>query len=134
MIRKLFSSMFVMAAVISFVAADEFQGTITKVDGDLVTVQRYKKAEKGKKGKGEKDGSPVTMSAKGAKIIRGKLNPDTMKVEDGDPIEGGLKAELFTKIEETKGVNATIVTDGEGKDARITKIRTFARKKVTNAN
>ena len=129
MVRKLICSICLVMAAFSFVAADEFRATITKVDGDLVTFQKYKKAENGKKGRGEKDGDPVTMSAKGAKIIRGKLNAD-MKVEDGDPIAGGLKADLFAKIDPMKGVNATIVTQGEGKDARITKIRTFVRKKA----
>jgi hypothetical protein len=130
MARKLFCSMFVMVAVIGFVAAEEFQATITKVDGDNITYQKYKKADKGKKGKGEKDGDPVTISAKGAKVINGKFDADTKKVADGDPIEGGLKAEIFTKIDEKKGVTATLTTEGEGDKAVVTKIRVFAKKKA----
>jgi hypothetical protein len=123
MARKLFCSMFVMVVAISFVAADEFQATITKVDGDNVTYQKYKKANKKK----EKDGDAVTASAKGAKVISGKADPDNAKkVVDGDEIKDGLKNEMFTKIDEKKGVNATITTEGD----KITKIRVFVKKKA----
>jgi len=130
MIRKLFCATFVMTLAIGFVAADEFNATITKVDGDKVTYQKYKKAEKGKKGKGEKDGDPVTISvAKDAKIISGKFDMDAKKFVDGDKVEDGLKNEMFTKIDDKKGVGATITTEGEGDKAMVTKIRVNAFKK-----
>ena len=44
MVRKLFCSMFVMTLAIGFVAAEDFTATITKVDGDKVTYQKYKKS------------------------------------------------------------------------------------------
>jgi hypothetical protein len=123
MVRKLFCSMMVMVVAVAFVAAEEFAGTITKVDGDKVTVQKYKKAEKGKKGKGEKDGDPITLSAKGAKIVTGKFDADTKKLTDGDEVKDGLKNEMFTTIDDKKGVQAQITTEGEGDKATITKIR-----------
>lgn len=133
MVRKLFCSMLVMTVAVAFVAAEEFQASITKVDGNKVTYQKYKKAEKGKKGKGEKDGDPVTLSAKGATIITAKFDADTKKVTDGDEVKDGLKNEMFTTIDEKKGVQATITTEGEGDKAKITKIRVMGKKKKAAA-
>jgi hypothetical protein len=129
MIRKLFCSMCVMAVAVAFVAAEEFQARITKVDGDKVTVQKMK----GKGKKQEKDGDPITLNAKSAKVVSGKFDKDAMKVVDGDDVKDGLKNEMFTKIDEAKGVNATIVTEGEGDKATITKIRVFGGKKKKDA-
>ncbi len=44
MVRKLFCAMFVMTLAVGFAAADDFFATITKVDGDKVTYQKYKKS------------------------------------------------------------------------------------------
>src|SRR6516164_11793664 len=78
MTRKLFCSMFVMTLAIGFVAADEFNATITKVDGDKVTYQKYLKFKKGEEKK--KDGDAVTISAKGAKVAKaGKFNKEDKK-------------------------------------------------------
>ena len=56
------------------------------------------------------------------KVVKGKYNKDTKTVEAGDPIDGGLKADVFTKASD-KGVQATIVTEGE----KITEIRVGGR-------
>jgi hypothetical protein len=131
MVRKLFCSMFVMTLAIGFVAAEEFNATITKVDGDKVTYQKYKKAtEKGKKG--EKDGDAVTITAKGATVAKNVGKKGQFEV--GDKIEDGLKNEMFTKISD-KGVNARITTDGEGdKATKITQILVIGGKKKKGAN
>jgi hypothetical protein len=103
----------VMVLAIGFVVADEFNATITKVDGNKITYQKFKKAKKGVPA--EKDGDPVTIEvAKDAKIIKGMFNKDTKKVEPGDKIEGGLTSETFTKAGE-KGVAARITTDADNK-------------------
>jgi len=126
MFRKLFCAMLVMTVAIGFAFADEFNATITKVDGNKITYQKYKKGMKGKKG--EKDGDAVTITvAKDAKIIKGTFDKDAKKVVDGDPIEGGLKAELFKDATEEKGVGATITTDDGNKS--VTKIRVQGGKK-----
>jgi hypothetical protein len=132
MTRKLFCSMIVMTIAIGFVAADEFVAVIVKVDGDKVTYQKFKKGDKGKKGKGEKDGDPVTLPvAKDAKITKGKGSFKDMKfsVEPGDPIEGGLKADIFKNATEEKGVFAGITRSEDKKT--ITAIATvqFGKKK-----
>jgi hypothetical protein len=132
MVRKLFCSMCVMAVAVAFVAAsEEFQGRITKVDGDKVTVQKMKGFGK----KAEKVGDPVTLSAKGAKVVSAKQDPDDKKKQiDGDEIKDGLKNEMFTtKFDEAKGVGATITTEGEGDKATISKIRVGGGKKKKDA-
>lgn len=120
MIRKLACAMFVMTVVIGIALADEYTATITKVDGNKITMQKYKKGMKGKKG--EKDGDAFTVEvAKDAKIIKGKFDKDAKKVVDDEEIKDGLKADIFVKATEEKGVTATITTDDDKKV--VTKIR-----------
>jgi hypothetical protein len=92
-----------------FVAAEEFGATITKVDGDNVTFQ---KTEKGQKGE------PMTLSAKDAKVLVGKIqfNKEQKKIEilPGDPIEGGLKNDVF-KLVGKASINARITTSDDNK-------------------
>jgi hypothetical protein len=130
MTRKLFCSMLVMTIGIGFVAADEFVAVIVKVDGNKVTYQKFKKGDKGKKG--EKDGDAVTLPvAKDAKITKGMFSFKDKKfsVEPGDPIEGGLKADIFKNATEEKGVFAGITRSEDKKT--ITAIATvqFGKKK-----
>jgi hypothetical protein len=116
--------MIVMTIAIGFVAGEEFNAFIVKVDGDKVTYQKFKKGEKGKKG--EKDGDPVTLPvAKDAKITKGKgsFKDKKFSIEPGDPIEGGLKAEIFKNATEEKGVFASITTSEDKK--KITAIAAF---------
>jgi hypothetical protein len=98
---------------------EEFRGLIKKVDGDKITVM------KGKKG----DAKEVTLTVvENVKVVKGKFNKETKKLEAGDPIENGLKNELFAKEQ-----RATIVTNDDGK---VTEIRVGAggRKKKRNNN
>jgi hypothetical protein len=91
---------------LSAALADEFQATITKVDGGKITF---------KKGKAKELGEEMTLPATAdAKVTKGKVNPDTKKVETGDVLPSGLKNDLFTKIGD-KGVRATLTTDADNK-------------------
>ena len=108
MVRKLFCAMIVMTVAIGFVAADPIQVRILKVEGDDVTFQKTKKAEKGKKA--ENDGDPVTKSAAGAVVAKMKFNKEEKKIEVGEKVESGLKNEIFTKIGD-KGVNVALTTN-----------------------
>jgi hypothetical protein len=152
MFRKLVCAMFVMAIAIGVTFADEFTASITKVDGDKVTLQKFKqtKPEKDKKfAFPEKDGDPITLSvAKDAKITKAKFSfdKDNMKATwtSEGPIEGGLKNEIF-KIEEKKkdepkdkkgkfpgfgfgGLNAQITTSDDGKTITAIEVRQFGGK------
>lgn len=127
MLRKMACALFVMTVGFAFVAAEEFSGVVTKVEGDKVTVQKYKKREKGKKP--ETDGEPVTLSvAKDAKISKAKFNKEDKKLEAGDAIEGGLKASVFAKIGE-KGVPVRITTDADNKAITQILVVQFGKKK-----
>jgi hypothetical protein len=98
---------------------EEFRGVIKKVDGNKITVL------KGKKG----DTKEVTLTVvENVKVSKGKFNKETKKLEAGDPIENGLKNELFAK-----DTRATIVTNDDGK---VTEIRVGGggRKKKKNNN
>jgi len=125
MVRKLVCAMFVMTVAISFVMADEFTATITKVDGKNVSFQKYKKSEvKGKKG--EKDGPETTLpTTADVKVAKGTPAKGG-KVDVGDAIEGGLKSEVFTKIDAKKGLTARITTDADNKN--ITQILVVGKK------
>jgi hypothetical protein len=126
--KKFAVAMFVCVAAVGFVMADEFGATINKVEtADGKTKVTFTK--KGKKGaKGEE---MTVLVGKDAKILTGKFNADTKKVEDGDAIDKGLKADMFVKIDE-KGVGARITTSEDGGKGEITKIVVFQKKKAAN--
>ena len=115
MLRKLVGSALLLVFVGVAMAA-EMRGVITKVDGGKVTFTEIK----GKDMKGDPKDYAV---ADGVKVVKGKFNKDTKKVEAGDAIEGGLKSETFSKISD-KGVGATVVVEGD----KITEIRVVQRK------
>jgi hypothetical protein len=108
MFRKLACAMFVMMAVsFGFVVADEFPAIITKVDGDKISFFKTKK--------GKKDGEEITIPAiEKVRVAKGKFDKAEKKWTEGDAIEGGVKAEIFTKIDD-KGVVVRITTDDETK-------------------
>jgi hypothetical protein len=113
MIGKMLSAA-VLLVISGVVLAEEYTCSITKVEGDKVTVQKYKKMEKGAdfRKAPEKDGDPITLTAtKDCKVVKGKYDKEAKKMVAGDPVENGLKNEMFTKISE-KGVRATVTVDG----------------------
>ncbi|MBX9680618.1 MAG: hypothetical protein K2X38_17835 [Gemmataceae bacterium] len=108
--RKILAAMAVLVCGFGVLVAEEFGGTIKKVDGDKITVQK-RGAKKGEKGE------EVTLTvAKDAKITKGKFNKEEKKVEPGEALEGGLKNEVFSKE-----VNARITEDG----GKVTAISVF---------
>ena len=110
MFRKLICSLFVMALCIGLVTAEEFTASIKKVDGKNVTFLKFNFKDKDKKP--EDTTLPVAADAK---INKGTRDFKAKETKVGDAIEGGLKNELFTKIEEKKGVLARITTSEDGK-------------------
>jgi len=116
--RKVLGAAIMLVLCVSFTLGDEIRAVIIKVDGDKITFAENK-------GKGERGPEKTLPVADNVKVVKGKFNKDTKKVEVGDAIEGGLKSEVFTKISD-KGVQATIVTDADNK--KITEIRVFGGK------
>jgi hypothetical protein len=109
--------------------ADEFGAVITKVQDGKVTFTKFKKGEGNKFEKGPEMTLPTAATVK---VVSGKVNPETKKLEAGEPLAGGLKNERLANIGE-KGVFATIVTDADNK--KITEIRVGGKgKKKKDAN
>ncbi len=113
MLRRVVSAAFILVLVAGVTLADEIRAIIIKVEGGKVTFAENK-------GKGERGPEQTLPVAANVKVLKGKFNQDTKKLEAGDPLEGGLKHELFSKIEE-KGLPATVITDTDNK--KISEIR-----------
>jgi len=117
--RFVFAVTFVVCTY-AFAAGETFNGIITRVDGNKIT---YKKAGK----KGDKAGDEVTTTAAANVAVTkaagfGKKKDPDKKAE---PLEGGLKHELFTKIgEKGQFASITIADDGDNK-GKITEVSVF---------
>jgi hypothetical protein len=100
------------------VLAGEFQGRIMKVDAEKNTVlfQQYDKKEK--------VGDPVEVNVKDAKFFKGTFDKETKKVKY-EPVDAGLKADAFSKIDPEKGARVTIVAEGDKltKDSKVTEVK-----------
>ncbi|MFT3878949.1 MAG: hypothetical protein QM703_04725 [Gemmatales bacterium] len=124
--RKFITASLVLMIAVAGVAADEFVAFITKFEDGRMIV---------KKSKGTEPPEEVTLKlADNVKIVRGKMNMNTKKLEAGEAFEGGKDA-LAKLVKETAervkkwteegkkgfglGVFASIVTEGD----KVTEIR-----------
>jgi hypothetical protein len=121
MLRKVVGAAFVLVLCVGFSFAEEIQAIITKVEGGKISFTEMKGKEKG-------DSKTLPVDTK-VKVVKGKFNKETKKVEAGDDIEDGLKNKMFSDIGE-KGIRAQIVTDADNK--KITEVRIFKGKKKDN--
>ena len=120
MLRKGVSAAVVLVLCVGVALADEILAVITKVEGNKVTFAKIE----GKNKRGDEQTLPVSKSAK---VVKGKFNKETKKVEStGEEIEGGIKSKLFTDIPE-KGRIAVVVTNAD--NTKITEIRVLKGKK-----
>src|SRR5688572_22957722 len=92
MFRRVVCALFVLGVAVGITLSAEMRGVITKVEGNKITFAEMK-------GK-EKSPEKTYTVADNVKVFKGKFNKDTKKVEVGDAIPGGLKAEPFSKISE----------------------------------
>jgi hypothetical protein len=121
MLRRLMGAAIVLGLCVGITMADEISAIIIKVDGNQVTFAEAPKS------KGEPKGPEKTLPVSDSvKVLKGKYNKETKKLEAGDAIEDGLKNNMFTKIGEN-GMRATIITDDDNK--KITEIRVRGKKK-----
>jgi hypothetical protein len=111
MMRKLVGAAVLLVVCVGLTMADEIRAIILKVDGDKVTFAEAKK-------KGERGPEQTLPVADNVKVVKGRFNRETKKMEAGEPVSEGLKNPIFSNIPE-KGLRATVVTD-EGK--KITEI------------
>src|SRR5581483_4989293 len=91
MVRKLLCVAFVLAVGVSVGLADEIRAVITKIEGNKVTFAESK-------GKGEKGPERTLPLAENVKVLKGKYNQDTKKLEAGEPLEAGLSNEALKTI------------------------------------
>lgn len=116
MIRKIACALFILGLSFSLAVAEEFGATIKKVEDGKITFA--------KRDKDKKSGDEMTLPlADKVKVVHGKFNKETMKLEAGDEVKDGLKNDMFTKIGE-KGLFARVITDEDGK--KVTEIRVFS--------
>jgi len=120
MLRKFLCASLVFVLCVAITKAEEIRAIIYKVDPDKKTIT-YKLAPMKKGDEVGKDEVTVKFDDK-VSVAKGMFNKDTKKLEKGDAIENGLKADMFTKIDEKKGVRATLTTSGTGADTMVTDI------------
>jgi hypothetical protein len=89
--------------------SEEFRAVLTKVADGKVTFTRTTAGKDSRKG--DEQTLPI---ADDVKVVKGKLDKDTNEVEAGEPIAGGLKNEMFTRMAD-RGIKASLVTDAENK-------------------
>lgn len=101
--RKVLAMSALVTLSVGLLMGAEHRGMIKGVDGNKVTFTKAKKGEKGE---------DVTLpAATNVKVVKGKFNPDTKKMEAGEALDGGLKNEAVKA-----GAYAVIVTDAEDKN------------------
>jgi hypothetical protein len=108
MLRKSLLAVFTLVVCVGISLSDEIRAVILKVDLDKNEVTF---APLEGKGKDAKKGDPKTLPiATDVKVMKGGKKGDP-----GDPIEGGLKAAMFGKINAEKGMRANITTSDDNK-------------------
>jgi hypothetical protein len=79
----------VLLASFGIALGEEVTVSIVRVDRDLITFHRLNKGKKG-----ERERLPA---APGVIVAKMRFDKETKKIAAGDPIEGGLKNEIFSK-------------------------------------
>ena len=120
MLRRIIGAVVVLVFCVGITLAEEIRAIIIKVDGDKVTFAESK-------GKGERGPEQTLTVSEKVKVVKGKFNKDTKKLEAGDAIDGGLKADMFSKIGD-KGLPATLTIE----DKKCTQVIVFGGKKAAN--
>jgi hypothetical protein len=111
--RKIAAACTILLFAFGVAMAEEFRASITKIDGNKITVSKTKFNKDTKK---LEKGEEMTLTlVDSVKVAKGKFNKDAKKLEAGDALEGGLKNEAFSKLP----VSATIVTNNDGKVTEI---------------
>ena len=127
---------FVCAAILTIAAvgvalADEFPAMIVKCDADKGCIEYKKVSGKGKDKKVDETAVKIDL-AKNCKIVKGKFDKDAMKIVDGDPIEKGLKDDVFKNEKGTFGI--LVVADDGADKGKVTKITVFGFGKKKDKN
>jgi len=117
--RRVAVATMVLLFGVSFAFAEEFMANIKKVDGNKVTFAKFDKGSK-------KPGEDMTLpAADNVKVVKAKFNKEEKTLEAGDPIEGGLKADVF----KSGKAFGRIITDADGKNIVEIRVIVFDFKK-----
>jgi hypothetical protein len=114
---KLICAVAAVLALVGVAMADSFTGIITQVKDGKVTITPFKFNKEDKKI--EKGDSITLPVADKVKVSKGMFDKETKKFVAEEPVEGGLKNEMFGNLSD-KGMYATITTDADNK--KITEI------------
>jgi hypothetical protein len=120
MLRHAFCAAAALVFALGAARADEFRGSVKKVEDGKVTVAT--KFDRETKKFQEEKTYPL---AKDVKILNATYNREEKKVEVGEPLKDGFKNERFQNIGD-RGVRAQIVTNADG---QVTEIRVFPPRK-----
>jgi len=121
MLRRFVLAATVMVCTFAFAYSETLTVRIYSVDGSNVVYKKTKKDET--TGKAAPDGDNITGKASADVVVEKAGINAKKKKTDPIPLDGGLKNELFTKIDATKGVAATITIDDDGANkGKVTKI------------
>lgn len=113
MIIRLLLAGLVPLLVLGSVQADEYTGTLVKVEENKVTFSR---------GVGKKKQTLTLPAGDNCRVVVARYNKKTKSIEAGDDIAGGLKHPLFQKLEK-EAVEAWIRTDASNE--RILELRLY---------
>ena len=102
---------------------------IVKCDPEKGCIEYKKVTGKGKDKKVDETAVKIDL-AKNCKIVKAKFDQDAMKLVDGDPIEKGLKDDVFKNEKGTFGI--IVVADDGANKGKVTTLRVFAFKKKDN--
>lgn len=119
MFRKLLCSIVVMGVAVAFVAADDYNAIVKKVEDGKITFYKAKTKTSDK-------GEEMTLPAAKDVVVK-KGTAKKGKVEEGDAIEGGLKNALFSSIDAKKGLPVRIYTSDDNKS--VTKVLVTSKAK-----
>jgi hypothetical protein len=111
MLRRCVSAAAVLLVLCGFVVAGTYQGLVTKLDKDSVTIKVKAKV------KGEKGEEKTIKLSKDVKILKFKSKTETEESSAKDVTDG-----IEAATGKAKGVRAKIETEGEGDKEVVTKI------------
>jgi len=127
MIRRFVFTVALVAFTFAVAYSDDVNVRIFKVDGNKVTWKKTKFDKDAGKVVVEETAVTSTVTAdakveKGVAVAKGKGGKGGKGAGKTEDLPEGLKNEIFTKIDDTKGVNATITTEDADGKGKITKI------------
>src|SRR5436853_7543970 len=98
--------------IIGVVLAEDLTTVISKVEDGKVTFKKLKINKEDKTVEWVDEQTLPTTT--GVNVVKGRFDKDAMKVVAGDPIDGGLKNEMFTEKSGFGGGRFATITIKDG--------------------